>query len=112
TESEAGTFTNRFKLVFQDKTQIDQPEEPVVINDGPFEVMYVTGTRNVLVRNPELLQVDRIYLNNMLGQQVHVFYDVPEELEVELPVKRFSAGVYIVKVHYEGGVMTKKVILE
>ena len=111
TESEPGTFTDRFKLVFQDKTQIEEPEVPI-IEDGPFEVLYVTGTRNVLLRNPELLQVDRVYLNNMLGQQVHVYYNVPSEKEVELPVKRFSAGVYIVKVHYEGGILTRKVILE
>ena len=111
TESEAGTFTDRFKLVFQDKTQIEEPEVPI-IEEGPFEVLYVTGTRNVLLRNPELLEVDRVYLNNMLGQQVHVYYNVPSEKEVELPVKRFSAGVYIVKVHYEGGIITRKVILE
>ncbi|MDX1604321.1 MAG: T9SS type A sorting domain-containing protein, partial [Salinimicrobium sediminis] len=111
TESEAGTFTDRFKLVFQDKTQIEEPEVPI-IEEGPFEVLYVTGTRNVLLRNPELLEVDRVYLNNMLGQQVHVYYNVPSEKEVELPVKRFAAGVYIVKVHYEGGIVTRKVILE
>ncbi|SOC78708.1 Por secretion system C-terminal sorting domain-containing protein [Salinimicrobium sediminis] len=111
TESEAGTFTDRFKLVFQDKTQIEEPDVPI-IEEGPFEVLYVTGTRNVLLRNPELLEVDRVYLNNMLGQQVHVYYNVPSEKEVELPVKRFAAGVYIVKVHYEGGIITRKVILE
>ncbi|WP_029038320.1 Ig-like domain-containing protein [Salinimicrobium xinjiangense] len=111
-ESEAGVFTDRFKLVFQDKTPTVEPEDPVVIEEGPFEILYVNGTRNIMLRNPELIDVSRVYLNNMLGQQVHVYYDVPLEREVELPVSRFSAGVYIVKVHSEKGVFTKKVILE
>ncbi|NJW51918.1 T9SS type A sorting domain-containing protein [Salinimicrobium oceani] len=112
TESEAGVFTDRFKLVFQDKTPDIEPEDPVVIEEGPFEVIYITGTRNILLKNPELVEVDRVYLNNMLGQQVHVYYNVPLDREVELPVNRFSAGVYIVKVHTEQGTFTKKVILE
>ncbi|MFD2516525.1 Ig-like domain-containing protein [Salinimicrobium flavum] len=108
-KSEAGIFLDRFKLVFRDKTAIDDED---LVEDGEFEILYVNGSREVLVRNPQLLDISRIYLNNMLGQQVHTFYDIPTEKEIFLPVERFSSGVYIVKVHSEKGIRTKKVILE
>jgi large repetitive protein len=113
TESEAGVFTDRFKLVFKDDTEVVvEPEEPVEVDEGPFRIIYVNGTRNILLINPELIKINRVYLNNILGQQVHVYFDVPLERKIELPVNRFNAGVYIVKVHSENGVFTKKVILE
>ena len=113
TESEAGTFTDRFKIVFQDDTPPDVVVDPVEdVDNGNFEVMYVNGTREILVKNPDLLRIDRIYLNNLLGQQVHVFYNIPQQKELYLPVQKFSSGVYVVKVHSEKGISTKKVILE
>ena len=111
--SDTGTFHNRFKVIFKDPTAVvvEEPEVEVP-EEGEFEILYVTGSREIIVKNPELLNIERIYLNNMLGQQLHVYYDVPAEKELRLPVKRFSSGVYIVKVHSEKGIRTKKVILE
>ncbi|GAB2768195.1 hypothetical protein GCM10010465_11850 [Actinomadura fibrosa] len=111
TTSEEGTFTNRFKLAFQDDTVIEPEPEPE-LEEGPFEVLYITGTREILIRNPQLIGVDKVYLNNALGQQVHMYYDIPVEKEIRLPVNRFASGMYIVKVHSEEGIVTKKVILE
>ncbi|MCC8358283.1 Ig-like domain-containing protein [Salinimicrobium sediminilitoris] len=111
TESEAGTFTNRFQIVFHDRWAVQEPEEPI-IEEGPIEVIYVNGTREIIIKNPELLEISRVYLNNMLGQQVHVYYNIPLERRIPLPVQRFSAGVYVVKVHTEQGIIVKKVILE
>jgi hypothetical protein len=110
-ESEAGTFSDRFKLVFQDRWSVEEPEEPI-LEEGPLEVIYVNGSREVLIKNPELLEISRVYLNNMLGQQVHVYYNIPKDREVNLPVQRFSAGVYIVKMHTEQGIIARKVIFE
>ncbi|SDL78696.1 Por secretion system C-terminal sorting domain-containing protein [Salinimicrobium catena] len=109
--SDTGTYHNRFKVIFKDPNAV-VVEEPEVPEAGEFEILYVNGSREILVKNPELLNIERIYLNNVLGQQLHVFYDVPAEKELRLPVKRFSSGVYIVKVHSEKGIRTKKVILE
>jgi hypothetical protein len=108
---EPGIYNNRFEMVFSNPTSIGEPEEPI-LEDGPLEVIYVNGTREVLIKNPELLEISRVYLNNMLGQQVHVYYNIPKDREVNLPVQRFSAGVYIVKMHTEQGIIAKKVILE
>ena len=110
TESEAGTFTDRFKLVFQDNTVVEpEPEEPEV---GDFKIMYVNGTREIFIMNPHKLEIEKVYLNNMLGQQVHMFYDIPTKNLIKLPVSRFGSGVYVVKVYSEKGITTKKVILE
>ncbi|WZL89631.1 PKD-like domain-containing protein [Salinimicrobium sp. 3283s] len=112
-EVEEGVFTDRFKLVFKDdETPVVEPEDPVVVDDGPFKVQYLNEDRIILIKNPELIKVNRIYLNNLSGQQVHVYYNIPLTIKEELPVERFSAGVYILKLHTAQGIITKKVILE
>lgn len=112
--SDTGTFHNRFKIIFKDPNAVIEPEDEIVEEEetGEFEILYVNGSREILVRNPQLINIDRIYLNNVLGQQIHVYYDIPGEKELRLPVHRFSSGVYIVKVHSEKGIRTKKIILE
>ena len=110
-ESETGIFSDRFKLVFQDRWAIQEPEEPV-FEEGSLEVLYINTDREILIKNPELLEISRVYLNNMLGQQVHVYYNVPTERKIPLPVQKFNSGVYLVKVHSEKGIIVKKVIIE
>ncbi|MHA6279717.1 Ig-like domain-containing protein [Salinimicrobium sp. CAU 1759] len=109
-----GIYNDRFELVFSKPGTVIEPQEPEepIVQDGPLEVIYVNGSREVLIKNPELLDISRVYLNNMLGQQVHVYYNIPRDREVNLPVQRFGAGVYIVKMHTEKGIIVKKVILE
>lgn len=111
--SDTGTYHNRFKIIFKDPNAVVDIEDEVIEDEtGEFEILYVNGSREILVKNPQLIGIERIYLNNVLGQQVHVYYDVPDDKELRLPVNRFSSGVYIVKVHSENGIRTKKVILE
>lgn len=113
TDVDEGVFTERFKLVFKDNTPITAPEDPVtVVEDGLFEVLYVNGTRKIVIKNPELIRVNRIYLNNLSGQQVHIYYNIPLTTKEELPVERFSSGVYVLKLHTANGIVTKKVVLE
>lgn len=112
--SDTGTFHNRFKIIFKDPNAVIDTEDEVILEEegGEFEILYVNGNRKILVRNPQLINIDKIYLNNILGQQIHVYYNIPAEKELSLPVHRFSSGVYIVKVHSEKGTKTKKVILK
>ena len=108
--SDEGTYTERLSIVFQDNTLVEpEPEEPEV---GDFKIMYVNGTREIFIMNPHKLEIEKVYLNNMLGQQVHMFYDIPTKNLIKLPVSRFGSGVYVVKVYSEKGITTKKVILE
>ena len=111
TTSKVGVFLDRFKIVFQDKTAVEEPEAPVV-DEGDFRILYINGTREILIENPKLHKIQKILLSNLLGQQVHEYYDIPEGPEVRLPVRKFSSGVYVVKVKTQSGISTKKVILE
>ena len=106
-----GEIINRFKLVFENPDAIvETPGEEEVPEN--LQVIYVNGSREVVIRNPEMIKIERIYLNNLLGQQLHVYYDIPVEKEIRLPVKRFSSGIYIVRLQTEKGIVTKKIILE
>lgn len=106
---EPGEYYDRFQLVFEEPLLIDDRD---IILPGEFEILYVNGTREIKLRNPKLQKISKVHLNNVLGQQVHVYHHIPTEHEVDLPVKRFSSGVYIVKVYTDDGVISKKIILE
>ncbi len=42
TESEEGTFTDRFKLVFKDDTAVIDPEDPIIIEEGQVEILILS----------------------------------------------------------------------
>lgn len=111
--AEPGTINDRFKIVFK-KPEPEKPEEPVdpEIITGDIEIQYLNESHKVLIRNPQLHKINRVYLNNMLGQQVHVYYNIAPQKETRLPVAKFPSGVYIVKLHSEKGIISKKVIFE
>ncbi|HET8854715.1 MAG TPA: T9SS type A sorting domain-containing protein, partial [Salinimicrobium sp.] len=111
--AEPGSFNDRFKIVFKkpEPEKPEEPEEPEIIT-GDIEIQYVNDSREVLVRNPKLHKISRVYLNNILGQQIHVYYNIPVQNEINLPVNWFGSGIYIVKLHSEDGIVSKKVILE
>ncbi|GHA27418.1 hypothetical protein GCM10007103_06000 [Salinimicrobium marinum] len=102
-----GSVNDRFALVFKETISKDEDILP-----AGLEIIYVHDTREILIRNPQLLDISRINLSNLLGQQVHVFYNVPLQQEISLPVARFSSGVYIVRLQSSEGSVSKKVILE
>ena len=110
-QSDEGIFTDRLSIVFQDNTAVEpEPEEHEI--EGDFKILYVNGTREIFIMNPHKIEIEKVYLNNMLGQQVHMYYDIPNKNLIKLPVSRFGSGVYVVKVYSENGITTKKVILE
>ena len=106
---EPGEYKDRYEIVFEEPQLVDESE---IILPGEFDIMYVNGTREITLRNPKLQNISKVFLNNILGQQVHVYHYIPEEHEVKLPVKQFSSGIYIVKAHVEEGIITKKIIIE
>ena len=106
---EPGEYKNRYEIVFEEPQLVDDSDIPL---PGEFEILYVNGTREIKLRNPRLQDVSKVYLNNILGQQVHAYHHIPTEHEVSLPVQKFSSGVYMVKVHIGGGILTRKIILE
>ena len=107
TTAEPGSANDRFSIVFKETISKDED----VLPEG-FEIIYVHDTREIIIRNPQLIDISRISLSNLLGQQVHVFYNVPLQQEISLPVARFSSGVYIVKLQSREGSVSRKVILE
>lgn len=108
--AEPRTINDRFKIVFK-KPKAVKSEEPEIIT-GDIEIQFVNSSREVLIRNPKLHKISKVYLSNILGQQIHVYNDILKQNEIRLPVSRFNAGIYVVKLHFENRIITKKVILE
>ena len=110
TESEAGTFQNRFRIVFKEEPEPEFQTDDE--NENLFEVFYFNQKKEILIKNPHLLAINKIFLHNMLGQHVHSYHNIPNQNLVRLPINKFGTGVYIVKVYSEKGATARKIIVE
>ena len=104
-----GKLEDRFEIVFKDEfAQIQDPPAPEI----GVEILYLNSTREFVISNPQLVELYDAVLNNVLGQKVQDFGNIPDQDEARLPVKRFSPGVYIVKLNTAAGILTEKIIIE
>ncbi|NND09624.1 MAG: T9SS type A sorting domain-containing protein, partial [Flavobacteriaceae bacterium] len=105
--SVAGTFTDRFEVVFHDGTTLSNQD--VVLEDV---VLYVKD--NALFVKGLEQQPKNLAITNMLGQTVRTFNGVSNpDIENGLQLGELSSGVYLVKLITENGIMLdKKFILE
>jgi hypothetical protein len=105
-----GEFHNRFSLRFKDKT-LGTNEEISSTND--ITILH-SQNRNTLVINNKLLDttVQEVTLFNILGQAVAMWEVENQGQEnIQLPIKKVSSGVYIVKIKTSAGVLSKKIII-
>lgn len=106
-----GEFHNRFSLRFKDKT-LGTNEEISSTND--ILILHSQNT-NALVINNKLLNttVQDVTLFNILGQSVAKWEVENQGQEnIQLPIKKVSSGVYIVKIKTSTGVLSKKIIIK
>lgn len=105
-----GEFHNRFSLRFKDKT-LGTNEQ--IKNENDITILH-SQNRNSLVINNKLLDttVQEVTLFNILGQAV-VMWKIENQGQenIQLPIKKVSSGVYIVKIKTSAGVLSKKIII-
>jgi hypothetical protein len=105
-----GEFHNRFSLRFKDKT-LGTNEQ--IKNENDITILH-SQNRNSLVINNKLLDttVQEVTLFNILGQAVAMWEVENQGQEnIQLPIKKVSSGVYIVKIKTSAGVLSKKIII-
>jgi len=66
----------------------------------------------MMVLNPKELRISAIYLFDLNGKLLSVFDDVPCEKEIILKVANFSEGIYILKMHTDNEIVTRKIIMK
>jgi hypothetical protein len=107
---DAQEYLNRFYITFM-QSEILSTLDNELENIGVF---FINNTQEILVQTPNNIDVEEVYLINMLGQTVKSWNikNISSSNELRIPVKQISEGNYIVKVLTTTGVSTKKVIIK
>ncbi|MBZ9632032.1 T9SS type A sorting domain-containing protein [Salegentibacter sp. LM13S] len=105
----AGEYQDLYEIVFHDVTSIKKDKEP---DEGPIDYYYSLESREFVISNPELHQIEHINIYNIAGQLVDQHFGIPDVKEIHIPQKKsLSSAVYIVKVYTSAGNYAKKVII-
>ena len=105
-----GKDNNRFSVRFTDKTL--GVEEEVTSND--IKVFYAQNSKVLTINNTILdVPVEKVTLYNIIGQLIHT-WEIKDQNQqnIQLPIKGYSAGVYISKIKTSKGIMSKKIIIK
>ncbi|WP_299112588.1 LamG-like jellyroll fold domain-containing protein [uncultured Winogradskyella sp.] len=107
--SEAGEFTNRFEVVFQEQSQSLSINDPTIEN---LKFYYAMGRNKIVILNPNNIEVRTVELYNIVGQSVYKTQGY-EGAYNEYEVGDLSTGTYIIKLNtLENGQLTKKIIIK
>lgn len=103
---EAGTFDNRFEIIFQN---------PTLMNDD-FQIEDVTMFFNdendwLQINNSENKFISNIKLFNVIGQEMMQKELNSTETTIKVPIN-LAKGVYIVQLKAENKIMIKKIIIQ
>jgi hypothetical protein len=107
---DAGTYADRYFITFKEDATLnieDQEFSNVIVN-------YLNATNEIYINVPMSLDIEQVYLVNMLGQTVRSWNETNAPLShiCKIPVKKISEGTYIIKVRTSDNKMiNKKVVI-
>ncbi|WP_458626247.1 immunoglobulin-like domain-containing protein [Winogradskyella sp. PC D3.3] len=107
---EAGTYSDRFFLVFQEDATLSTIKEEF----KDIMVRYLHDTDEIYVKTPPSVEVKQLYLINVAGQTVASWNatNLPMSHEIKIPVKHISEGAYIIKAETKTSTFNKKIIIK
>ena len=80
--------------------------------DGRMYVVYISGSRQLIIHNPAFIEIDKVYINNLLGQQLFIYDNIRNQKQITLAVAKFTPGVYLARILSKNGILTKQIMLE
>ncbi len=111
-QAEPGIIDDRYEIVFQEPSETEETDKPVISDKPTVYVDYLRSTKEIVISNPELLKIDHVELYSMSGQVIKSFEDIQSEKIVRLKVERpLSSAIYIVKVFTKDDQHSRKVII-
>lgn len=108
--SEAGEFSDRLEIVFEEEQQAlsldDQNVEDLVL-------YYSSIGKKIVILNPNNVEIKNIEVYNILGQSVFKDINVYQETYYQYELNNVSSGNYIVKLSTSNNsIVTKKIIVQ
>ena len=105
--SEIGIYDERMVLMFRSSEVLSTPE----VLKKSIQVHYVNDSDELLLVNPNLLDIEEIIVTNLLGQQIETIGDVPATELQRYTLSGISIGAYIVQLKTALGKVTRKVLV-
>ncbi len=104
-----GDYLDRFSIMFTNPAALGVDDN---ILDKGFELFYNNENENIVIHNPNLIEINKIEMFNILGQSVYFSNDEDTENYTEIKVSDLSSGTYIINLNTEGGKISKKVLVK
>ena len=111
---DAGDYLNRFYVTFK-KDKNSKDEEDEILDEVDYVIAnYLNDTQEIYIKTPIDINVNQVYLINILGQSVRSWNitNTPMSHEFRIPVKNISDGNYILKVETSASSINKKVLIK
>lgn len=105
------TYKDRYEIVFYNG---EEPRENG-LEDEDLELAmgYSYNTRELHIQNPEMLEIHKLVIYSISGQEVHNFVEVPTAKLITLELdKPLSSAVYVVRAYTNKGVIATQVIIK
>ncbi len=106
---DAGTYTDRFELVFKIYNQNLSTEE--VLNKEDAVIFYRNSDRNIVVTKKSSFEIQDATLFSILGQKIADWEFQNQNSDKNLPLSNCSPGTYILKLNTNKGSITKKIMI-
>ncbi|TDE45909.1 choice-of-anchor D domain-containing protein [Flavobacterium rhamnosiphilum] len=106
-----GEHHSRFSLRFKDKT-LSLTEETGI--DNEIKIAH-SQSKNIIIINNKVIDttVQEVTLFNSIGQLITTWkIENQGQYDIQLPIKKISSGVYIVKLKTSKGDLSKKIIIK
>ena len=123
--SVVGEITDRFQVIFYKESKsdpdpiggdpvVDVPvTDPIIIDElTEISLLHSYTENEMMVLNPNELEISAIYLFDMNGKLLEVFDEIPSEKEIRLKVNNFSDGIYVLKMHTDTEIITRKIVIK
>ncbi|GHA27426.1 hypothetical protein GCM10007103_06010 [Salinimicrobium marinum] len=81
------------------------------LEDRMFAV-YISRSRQLIIHNPAFIEIEKVYINNLLGQELFIYDNIENQKQIKLSVTKFTPGVYLARIHSEKGILTKQIMLD
>lgn len=104
----ADEYSNRFEITFSTSESLGIDD----FENTNLEVYFSNENDSFIVHNPDLKYIESISVYNLLGQSIYEFSSQSYKNYIEHKAKSITAGVYIVKMKTDQGVLSKKILIK